>query len=62
VKDALAQAFPVRATGSRTRRDAPSGRGPSLILVGACLTLTDLDPSRHTASPSRPITKTILRI
>jgi hypothetical protein len=60
VKDALAQAFPVRAN-SRTR-DAASVRSSSLIEAANQATLSDRGTFTRNPSPARPITKTILRI
>jgi hypothetical protein len=62
VKDALAQAFPVRASRSLTRRGAPSGRGTPSIAVAPIATLSTSLFSTSTVRLSQPITKTILRI
>jgi hypothetical protein len=62
VKDAFAQAFPVRASRNLTRRHAPSDRGTSVSAVASAIT-----PSTHLSATtivrlSRPITKIVLRI
>jgi hypothetical protein len=62
VKDALAQAFPVRASRTLTRRDAPSGRDASFISAAPSTTLSHSSSPATAVRLSRPITKTILRI
>jgi hypothetical protein len=61
VKDALAQAFPVRAGRSLPRRNAPS-RVTSSIAVASTTTRGSSARSTSAVRLSRPITKTILRI
>jgi hypothetical protein len=62
VKDALAQAFPVRASRSLTRRDAPSRHARSVIVNASMPTSTSSFSAARSDRPSRPITKAILRI
>jgi hypothetical protein len=60
VKDALAQAFPIRAS-SRTP-DAASLRGPSVVKAADQTTLSNQGTSTRNPAHARPTTKTILRI
>ena len=61
VNDALAQSFPVRITGGRTRRDA-ADRSSSHAEIGRPTTLTNQRPVTTTSTLARPRTKRILRI
>jgi hypothetical protein len=62
VKEAFAQAFPVRASRSLTRRDAPCDRGTSLTAVASTTTPSTSLSATTIVRPSRPITKIVLRI
>jgi hypothetical protein len=61
VKDALAQAFPLRTTSVRTRRHPSSESWPVAHEVKRT-TLPVLRKSTHTANRLPPVTKTVLRI
>jgi hypothetical protein len=62
VKDALAQAFPIRASRTVARRDGPSGRSASVISLAIDTTIANCLSSSSSVRLSRPVTKTILRI
>ena len=61
VKEAFAQAFPVGASRSLTRRQAPSHRGTRAVVASATTPSTFLSATAI-ARLSRPIMKIVLRI
>jgi len=62
VKEAFAQAFPVRASRSLTRRHVPSDRGTSVAAVASTPTPSTSLSATTVVRLSRPITKIVLRI
>jgi hypothetical protein len=62
VKQAFAQAFPVRASRSLTRRYASSDRGTSVAAVVSTHTPSTSLSATAIVRLSRPITKIVLRI
>ncbi|HEX7798497.1 MAG TPA: hypothetical protein VF456_29235 [Vicinamibacterales bacterium] len=62
VKDAFAQAFPVRASRSLTRRHALSDGGTSVTAVAATTRPSTSLSATSIVRLSRPITKIVLRI
>jgi hypothetical protein len=61
-KEAFAQAFPVRASRSLTRRHAASDRGTSVTAVASTTTPATSLSVITIVRLSRPITKIVLRI
>jgi hypothetical protein len=62
VKQAFAQAFPVRASRSMTRRVAPSDRGTAVTAVALTTTPSTSLSAIAVARLLRPVTKIVLRI
>jgi hypothetical protein len=62
VKEAFAQAFPVRASRSLTRRQAPSDRGTRVTVVASTATPSTSLSATTIVRLSRPVTKIVLRI
>jgi len=62
VKEAFAQAFPVRASRSLTRRHAPGDRGTSVAGTVSTTTPSTSLSAATIVRVSRPVTKIVLRI
>jgi hypothetical protein len=62
VKEAFAQAFPVRASRNLTRRNAPSDGGASVTAVASITTPSTALSATTVVRLSRSITKIVLRI
>jgi hypothetical protein len=62
VKEAFAQAFPVRASRSLTRRHVPSDRRTAVAAVVSTTTPSTSLSATTIVRLSRPITKIVLRI